>query len=82
MPSVALTERPPFASLLRLWRDSRKQSQLERALAASVSQRHLSFLELGRTQPSREMVNRLAQALDVPLRERNALHAAAGFAAP
>ena len=66
--------------MLKSWRDDRKRSQLDLALDAGISQRHLSFLELGRSQPSREMVNQLAAALDVPLRERNALHIAAGFA--
>ena len=78
--SATRSERPPFASMLKSWRDDRKRSQLDLALDAGISQRHLSFLELGRAQPSREMVNQLAQALDVPLRERNALHIAAGFA--
>jgi transcriptional regulator with XRE-family HTH domain len=55
-------------------------SQLDLALAAQVSQRHISFLETGRASPTREMVVRLARALDIPLRERNALLATAGFA--
>jgi transcriptional regulator with XRE-family HTH domain len=58
----------------------RKRSQLDLALEASVSQRHLSFLESGRARPSREMVLQLAQVLDVPLRERNLLMHAAGVA--
>lgn len=66
--------------LLRGWRRRRRLSQLELALAAEVSQRHLSFLESGRAAPSREMVLRLAEQLAVPLRERNILLAAAGFA--
>jgi transcriptional regulator with XRE-family HTH domain len=76
----ALTARPPFAVLLKAWRESRRQSQLEMALSAGLSQRHLSFLELGRARPSREMVLQLGEALDMPLRDRNALLAAAGFA--
>jgi transcriptional regulator with XRE-family HTH domain len=72
--------RPPFARLLRHWRRLRGQSQLTLATEADVSTRHLSFLETGRSTPRREMVLRLAIALDVPLRERNALLAAAGFA--
>ncbi|HKA16489.1 MAG TPA: helix-turn-helix transcriptional regulator [Myxococcota bacterium] len=72
--------RPPFARLLRQWRDQRAYSQLALAMEAGISTRHLSFLENGRSAPSREMVLRLAAALDVPLRERNALLAAAGFA--
>ena len=70
-----------FNDLFREWRQFRRISQLELALAANVSQRHVSWLETGRSQPSREMVLRLAEALDVPLRERNALLVSAGFAA-
>jgi transcriptional regulator with XRE-family HTH domain len=69
-----------FAAQLRWWRSRRGLAQLELAGIAEISQRHLSFLELGRTAPSREMVLRLAAALDVPLRQQNALLAAAGFA--
>jgi len=69
-----------FASRLRRWRGHRARSQLDLASHAEISQRHLSFLELGRAAPSREMVLRLAAALDVPLREQNALLVAAGFA--
>ncbi|RZI86490.1 MAG: XRE family transcriptional regulator [Rubrivivax sp.] len=69
-----------FGRLLRQWRGLRKRSQLDLALDASVSQRHLSFLESGRSQPSRDMVLQLAEALAVPLRERNLLMHAAGFA--
>ena len=68
-----------FASRLRWWRERGGFSQLKLAIEADVSQRHVSFLELGRTKPSREMVLRLAVALDVPLRQRNTLLAAAGF---
>ena len=69
-----------FPLQLRAWRVRRGLSQLELALRAAISQRHLSFLELGRSAPSREMVTRLAVALDVPLRQHNALLLAAGFA--
>ena len=69
-----------FGSRLRLWRVRRGLSQLDLAGAAGSSQRHVSFLESGRAQPSREMVLRLAAALDVPLRQQNALLLAAGFA--
>jgi transcriptional regulator with XRE-family HTH domain len=69
-----------FASSLRWWRDRRGFSQLELAGRANTSQRHLSFLELGRAAPSREMVGQLAAALDLPLRQHNALLTAAGFA--
>src|SRR5262245_17230583 len=70
----------PVGRLLRQWRGTRRRSQLALALHAGVSARHLSFVESGRAAPSREMVLRLATALDVPLRERNALLLAAGFA--
>jgi transcriptional regulator with XRE-family HTH domain len=71
---------PGVGALLRRWRDQRRLSQMELALEAEVSTRHLSFVETGRAKPSREMVVRLAEHLDVPLRERNALLLAAGFA--
>ncbi len=70
-----------FNELFREWRQFRRVSQLDLALSANVSQRHVSWLETGRSQPSREMVLRLAEALDIPLRERNALLQSAGFAA-
>ena len=70
----------PFGRLLRHWRTQRRCSQLALALQAQVSTRHLSWLETGKAQPSRAMVLRLAEQLDVPLRERNALLAAAGYA--
>jgi transcriptional regulator with XRE-family HTH domain len=69
-----------FAAKLRDWRRKRGWSQLELAHRADISQRHLSFLELGRAAASRDMVLRLAAALDVPLRQHNALLLAAGFA--
>lgn len=69
-----------FASHLRRWRRWRGWSQLELAGRAEISQRHLSFLEVGRAFPSREMVARLAAALDLPLRQQNAMLVAAGFA--
>jgi transcriptional regulator with XRE-family HTH domain len=65
---------------IRNWRQRRRRSQLDLALDAEISARHLSFLETGRSRPSREMVLRLAEKLDVPLRERNELLVAAGFA--
>ena len=71
---------PSAGSLLREWRMRRRMSQLDLALEAEVSQRHLSFVESGRSRPSREMVLHLAERLDVPLRERNRLLLAAGFA--
>src|SRR6478672_4009974 len=65
--------------LLREWRQRRRLSQLELAVDAEVSTRHLSFVETGRSRPSRELVLHLAEHLDVPLRERNALLLAAGY---
>lgn len=66
--------------LLRAWRERRRISQLELALRAGSSARHVSFVETGRSRPSEEMVLRLAEHLDVPVRERNALLLAAGYA--
>lgn len=65
---------------LREWRQRRRLSQLDLALDAEISTRHLSFLETGRAQPSRDMVLRLADQLEIPLRERNVILVAAGFA--
>src|SRR5438067_12555690 len=67
-------------SLLREWRGVRRMSQLDLAMAAEVSPRHLSFVETGRAVPSREMVLILAKALEVPVRDRNAMLTAAGYA--
>ncbi|HEY8564938.1 MAG TPA: helix-turn-helix transcriptional regulator [Beijerinckiaceae bacterium] len=78
-PTSAPTSRS-VGDLLRIWRQRRRLSQLDLALDADISQRHLSFVESGRATPSREMVLRLAAQLDVPLRERNALLLAAGYA--
>ncbi len=66
--------------LLRRWREARHLSQLDLALDAEVSARHVSFLETGRAEPSREMLLMLANVLDIPLRERNFLLLAAGYA--
>ena len=77
------TRKPPRGVVgleLRAWRQRRRLSQLELALCANISQRHLSFIESGRARPSREMVLQLAKELDVPLRDRNDLLLAAGFA--
>jgi transcriptional regulator with XRE-family HTH domain len=70
----------PVGQLLREWRQRRRLSQLQFACDADISTKHLSFLETGRSQPSRDMVLRLAELLEVPLRERNSLLTAAGFA--
>jgi len=77
---VTVVEPAGFAQALREWRERRRVSQLELALRAGTTQRHVSFIERGRSLPGRGMVVRLAEALDVPLRERNALLRAAGFA--
>ena len=79
---VQMPVRPvvPFGALLRAWRQRRRRSQLDLALDAEVSQQHLSFVESGRAAPSREMILHLAEQLDVPLRERNTLLLAAGYA--
>jgi transcriptional regulator with XRE-family HTH domain len=69
-----------FGTLLRRWRAARRMSQLDLSLQARISSRHVSFLETGRASPSREMVLGLCGALNVPLRERNGLLLAAGFA--
>ncbi|MFE9660983.1 helix-turn-helix domain-containing protein [Streptomyces sp. NPDC005955] len=66
--------------LLRGWRERRRVSQLELALRADASARHISFVENGRSRPSEEMILRLAEHLDVPVRERNALLLAGGYA--
>src|SRR3981189_3924910 len=71
-----------FSSLMRHWRSVRRLTQIELAGDANVSARHLCFLETGRAQPSREMVQLFGNALDLPLEERNALHVAAGFVPP
>ncbi|PWC81323.1 XRE family transcriptional regulator [Azospirillum sp. TSH100] len=71
---------PPVGALLRSWRQRRGLSQLDLACEADISTRHVSFLETGRSQPSRGMLIHLAERLDVPLRDRNALLVAAGFA--
>src|SRR5262249_5963185 len=74
------TRTPTVGHLLRDWRTRRRLSQLDLASEAGISARHLSFVETGRARPSREMVLHLAERLDVPLRERNALLLAGGFA--
>lgn len=70
----------PVGNLLRDWRIRRRMSQLDLASEAEISTRHLSFLETGRSQPSRDMLLKLAEQLGIPLRERNVLLTAAGFA--
>jgi len=72
--------RPAVGALLRDWRQRRRMTQMDLALEADVSARHLSFIETGRSTPSADMVKHLAEQLDVPLRERNELLLAAGYA--
>ncbi|WP_454020027.1 helix-turn-helix domain-containing protein [Azospirillum sp. Marseille-Q6669] len=87
MPQTATRHRPtprtvprqPVGELLRAWRKRRGLSQLDLACEADISTRHVSFLETGRSQPSRTMLLHLAERVDIPLRDRNALLAAAGF---
>lgn len=75
-----MTKERPVGELLRDWRQRRRLSQLDLALDAEISSRHLSFVETGRSKPSSEMILRLAERLEVPLRERNQLLLAGGFA--
>jgi transcriptional regulator with XRE-family HTH domain len=74
------TAPPPVGDLLREWRQRRRLSQLDFSVEAEISSKHLSFLETGRSRPSREMLLKLAELLEVPLRERNTLLISAGFA--
>jgi transcriptional regulator with XRE-family HTH domain len=78
---MALVQSPPeVGSLLRQWRERRRMTQLELALEAGTSARHLSFVETGRSKPGREMLLRVLERLEVPFRERNRLLLAAGHA--
>lgn len=78
--AAAPAGQPPVGHLIRRWRQHRRWSQLDLACEAEISTRHLSFVETGRARPSREMLLRLAEQLEMPLRERNVLLVAAGFA--
>jgi transcriptional regulator with XRE-family HTH domain len=78
--TTAQVQIPPFGTLMRQWRQRRRISQLDLAIEADVSSRHVSFMETGRSAPSRAMVLRLAAVLDVPLREQNHMLLAAGLA--
>src|ERR1700728_3547821 len=83
MNATASEQQPaanPASVLLRQWRDIRGKTQLDLSFDAGVSQKHISFVESGRSVPSRQMLVDLAQALGVPLRERNELLLAAGYA--
>jgi transcriptional regulator with XRE-family HTH domain len=78
--AMSSTAAADVGSLIRQWRQHRRRSQMDLAGDAAISTRHLSFVETGRASPSREMVLKLAERLDVPLRERNRLLTAAGYA--
>ncbi|MCX5530250.1 helix-turn-helix transcriptional regulator [Streptomyces sp. NBC_00006] len=80
MTAAARKNTSEVGALLRGWRERRRVSQLELALRADSSARHISFVETGRSRPSQDLVLRLAEHLDVPMRERNALLLAAGYA--
>src|SRR6516165_10279531 len=75
-----MLNRTPVGGLIRQWRQRRRLSQLDLACDAGISTRHLSFVETGRAQPSRDMLLHLSEQLDVPVRERNVLLVAAGYA--
>ncbi len=77
---ATVSSQPQVGPLLREWRKRRRRTQLDLALDAGISARHLSFVETGRSTPSREMVLLLAEQLEVPFRERNHLLLAAGYA--
>src|SRR3712207_4696494 len=79
-PTTAPADVARVGDLLRDWRHRRRLSQLDLAIAADVSARHVSFVETGRSKPSRELLLHLAEHLEVPLRERNHLLLAAGYA--
>ncbi|HET9138319.1 helix-turn-helix transcriptional regulator [Actinophytocola sp.] len=78
--SAVSTATRPVGALLRTWRERRRLSQLELAIRAEISTRHLSFVETGRSRPTSDMIMRLSEQLDVPLRERNSLLLAGGYA--
>lgn len=80
MSALQVESRSEFAQLLRQWRQKRRLSQLDLALESGVSQRHISFLESARANPSRAMILHLSETLDVPLRDRNNWLNAAGYA--
>lgn len=78
--AAQLSNDSPFATTLKKWRKARKFSQLDLSLEADISQRHLSFLESGRSRPGKDTIIALAQALNMPLRDRNLMLRSAGFA--
>lgn len=82
MTAIAVRSDETVGSLVKRWRERRRRSQLDVSLAADLSTRHLSYIETGRSTPSRAMIERICDELDVPLRERNRFYLAAGFAPP
>lgn len=75
-----MPEKQTVGNLLKLWRERRRKSQLDLSLDVEISTRHLSFVETGRAQPSRQMILLLAESLEIPLRERNKILVVAGYA--
>ena len=80
MTTATLGQRPAFGRYMKMWRRRRGLSQLELAVQADLSQRHVSFIETGRSRPRNDVVHRVAEALEVPIRDRNILLEAAGLA--
>src|ERR1700742_4889987 len=79
-PMTTTAPARPVGALLRAWRERRRLSQLELSIQAEISTRHLSFVETGRSRPTPEMIVKLTEHLEVPLRERNQLLLAGGYA--
>ena len=80
MTAITVGSEETVGMLVKRWRERRRRSQLDVSLAAELSARHLSYIETGRSKPSREMIERICDERDAPLRERNRVHLAAGFA--
>ncbi|HET6742589.1 MAG TPA: helix-turn-helix transcriptional regulator [Kribbella sp.] len=80
MSAIAARPDGQVGMLVKRWRERRRRSQLDVSLAADLSAKHLSYIETGRSNPSRQMIERICDELDVPLRERNRIYLAAGFA--
>lgn len=80
MTAATVRSDETVGTLVKRWRERRRRSQLDVSLAAGVSARHLSYIETNRSNPSRDMIERICDELEVPLRERNRLYLAAGFA--
>ncbi|WP_406054476.1 helix-turn-helix domain-containing protein [Kribbella sp. NBC_00889] len=80
MSAITVGSEDTVGMLVKRWRERRRRSQLDVSLAAGLSAKHLSYIETGRSNPSRDMIERICDELDVPLRERNRFYLAAGFA--